>query len=340
MKKTFIKTRIIAVFLILCMVLSLMPDLVLAEDFATETADFTGSDKGKLAIFLLNKAKTGEEDSTWDNESKTLTLKGINFTTLATTALKLPDGATIILSDNTTNQITGGDAVTEANGTYKNDVYIYGIYDEGQLTIKGEKDGTGTLLVNSGSHAFSNGMELSEKSGFFVTGGNLIGIGNETIDTGDEKERKSFSRGIDIYKGNVSVSGNGKLTARCVPSMNGEGLAYGVYVLMGNLNVSDNAEILAVATNPIDVSGGDLKQSGGKITAKATGTYNSSLDVTRENNSGGNIEITGGILEADNGGIYMYQYQPIKTQGIFSVTGGMVKTPSIYGANQLTVSGW
>ena len=377
MKKTFIKTRIIAVFLILCMVLSLMPDLVLAEDFATETADFTGSDKGKLAIFLLNKAKTGEEDSTWDNESKTLTLKGINFTTLATTALKLPDGATIILSDNTTNQITGGDAVTEANGTYKNDVYIYGIYDEGQLTIKGEKDGTGTLLVNSGSHtnsgdawtysvalygkgnvnieggtttlkggkatsadcAFSNGMELSEKSGLFVTGGNLIGIGNETIDTGDEKERKSFSRGIDIYKGNVSVSGNGKLTARCVPSMNGEGLAYGVYVLMGNLNVSDNAEILAVATNPIDVSGGDLKQSGGKITAKATGTYNSSLDVTRENNSGGNIEITGGILEADNGGIYMYQYQPIKTQGIFSVTGGMVKTPSIYGANQLTVSG-
>lgn len=377
MKKTFIKTRIIAVFLILCMVLSLMPDLVLAEDFATETADFTGSDKGKLAIFLLNKAKTGEEDSTWDNESKTLTLKGINFTTLATTALKLPDGATIILSDNTTNQITGGDAVTEANGTYKNDVYIYGIYAEGQLTIKGEKDGTGTLLVNSGSHtnsgdawtysvalygkgnvnieggtttlkggkassadcAFSNGMELSEKSGLFVTGGNLIGIGNETIDTGDEKERKSFSRGIDIYKGNVSVSGNGKLTARCVPSMNGEGLAYGVYVLMGNLNVSDNAEILAVATNPIDVSGGDLKQSGGKITAKATGTYNSSLDVTRENNSGGNIEITGGILEADNGGIYMYQYQPTKTQGIFSVTGGMVKTPSIYGANQLTVSG-
>ena len=377
MKKTFIKTRIITVFLILCMVLSLMPDLVLAEDFVTETADFTGSDKGKLAISLLNKAKTGEEDSTWDNESKTLTLKGINFTTLATTALKLPDGATIILSDNTTNQITGGDAVTEANGTYKNDVYIYGIYAEGQLTIKGEKDGTGTLLVNSGSHtnsgdawtysvalygkgnvnieggtttlkggkassadcAFSNGMELSEKSGLFVTGGNLIGIGNETIDTGDEKERKSFSRGIDIYKGNVSVSGNGKLTARCVPSMNGEGLAYGVYVLMGNLNVSDNAEILAVATNPIDVSGGDLKQSGGKITAKATGTYNSSLDVTRENNSGGNIEITGGILEADNGGIYMYQYQPTKTQGIFSVTGGMVKTPSIYGANQLTVSG-
>lgn len=216
MKKTFIKTRIITVFLILCMVLSLMPDLVLAEDFVTETADFTGSDKGKLAISLLNKAKTGEEDSTWDNESKTLTLKGINFTTLATTALKLPDGATIILSDNTTNQITGGDAVTEANGTYKNDVYIYGIYAEGQLTIKGEKDGTGTLLVNSGSHtnsgdawtysvalygkgnvnieggtttlkggkassadcAFSNGMELSEKSGLFVTGGNLIGIGN------------------------------------------------------------------------------------------------------------------------------------------------------------------
>ena len=377
MKKTFIKTRIIAVFLILCMVLSLMPDLVLAEDFATETADFTGNDKGELAISLLNKAKTGEEDSTWDNESKTLTIKGINFTTLATTALKLPDGATIILADNTTNQITGGDAVTESNGTYKNDVYIYGIYAEGQLTIKGEDDGTGKLLVTSGSHtnsgdawtysvalygkgnvnieggtttlkggkassadcAFSYGMELSEKSGLFITGGNLIGVGNETVDTGDEKESKSFSRGIDIYKGNIAVSGNGKVTARCVPSMNGEGLAYGVHVLMGNLSVSDNAEILAVATNPIDVSGGNLKQSGGKITAKATGTYNSSLDVTRDNNSGGNIEITGGTLETDNGGIYMFQYNPTKTQGIFSITGGGVKTTSIYGANKLTVSG-
>ena len=55
MKKTFIKTRIITVFLILCMVLSLMPDLVLVEDFVTETADFTGSDKGKLAISCLIK---------------------------------------------------------------------------------------------------------------------------------------------------------------------------------------------------------------------------------------------------------------------------------------------
>ena len=61
-----------------------------------------------------------------------------------------------------------------------------------------------------------------KNQGLFITGGNLIGIGNETINTGDEKERKSFSRGIDVYKGNVSVSGNGKLTARCVPSMNGE----------------------------------------------------------------------------------------------------------------------
>ena len=103
--------------------------------------------------------------------------------------------------------------VNSGSHTNSGDAWTYSValYGKGNVNIEG---GTTTLKGGKASSAdctFSYGMELSEKSGLFVTGGNLIGIGNETIDTGDEKERKSFSRGIDVYKGNVSVSGNGKL---------------------------------------------------------------------------------------------------------------------------------
>ena len=99
MKTTSTKAKALTILLTLCMVLSLVPVSVFAATPATETADFT-TDEG-AAIALLNAAKTGSEDSTWDNVSKTLTLRGIDFTTTATTAMKLPDGATIILADGT-----------------------------------------------------------------------------------------------------------------------------------------------------------------------------------------------------------------------------------------------
>lgn len=73
-----------------------------------KTADFTASDGGAAAISLLNSTKTGAENSVWDNSAKTLTLKGVSFATTATTAVKLPDGATVILADGAENRIIGG----------------------------------------------------------------------------------------------------------------------------------------------------------------------------------------------------------------------------------------
>ena len=149
------KKRILSLVLALCLTLALLPAAALAEgSAATETADFTGAAEGDAAaaLALLNAAKTGTEASTWDSETKTLTLKGINFTTTATTALKLPDGATVVLADGTTNTIKGGDATATQTGTYENSIYIYGIYAAGALIIKGEAAGTGALSVTSGEH--------------------------------------------------------------------------------------------------------------------------------------------------------------------------------------------
>ena len=380
--KTTLKTKLLTVMLALCMVVSMVPVSVFAAPGtqAAATADFTTDEVTALA--LLNAAKTGSEDSTWDSTTKTLTLKGIEFTTTATTALKLPAGTTIVLADGTDNQITGGGTTVATSGGYSKDIYVCGIDAQGALIIKGESSGTGTLSVSSGTHentgnawtystailakgdfsvesgsvtavggtaysadcAFSHGVEMVEGNSLFVKGGTLTAIGGESFDTGDTEIQKTFSRGVDVYKGNVSVSGSAKLVAQCVPSMDGEGLAYGVNILLGKLMVLDNAQLLATATRAIEVSGGCLQQTGGQITAKSTGdNIGHSLSVTRENNSSasntGNVEITGGTLDASSGGVYMYQNNRSDQYGVFSVSSGTVKAGSVYGANSFRITG-
>ena len=112
-------TRLCGILLILVLLVGLLPTVALAEGPATGTADFT--DDTAAALALLNAAKTpGAADITWDPATKTLTLNGVNFTTTASTALQLPDGATIVLADGTINTITGGDTTDGS--------HCYGIY--------------------------------------------------------------------------------------------------------------------------------------------------------------------------------------------------------------------
>ena len=99
-------------------------------------ADFTAAPG--LAPALLNAAKTGEADSTWDPGTNTLTLNGVNFSSTDATAVLLPEGAKIVLNGD--NTITGGDASPED---------CYGIYAWGDLSI----EGSGRLTVTSGRSA-------------------------------------------------------------------------------------------------------------------------------------------------------------------------------------------
>ena len=80
--------------------------------------------------------------------------------TTATTAVKLPDGATVILADGTENHILGGGAAVSENGRASVTVYIYGMYAAGALTIEGEKDGIGTFFVSSGEHKYRRCSDL------------------------------------------------------------------------------------------------------------------------------------------------------------------------------------
>lgn len=357
------KKRVFSLVLALCLTLAMLPTAAFAAEPASQTADFTGAAEGgaEAALALLNAAKwSNAEDSTWDGDTKTLTLKGVNFTTTATTALKLPDGATIVLADGTHNTIQGGDANAAVDGTYHNDIYIYGIYAAGALTIKGGDAGTGTLSVTSGKHtntgdawtysvalyakglvtveggkvtltggetksadcAFSNGLELPEGSGLSVTGGELIATGGRSYDTGDGETRSSFSLGVYAYESSVSVSGSGKLTGDAADKHGG--LSKGIYISGGNLTVSGSAEVFAYVRTGIEVSDGNLIQTGGKIEAGTVAGGYDGLSVGKNIlNTGaiGNITVSGGTLDVAYGRINFSAYNATEQQGNFTVSG-------------------
>ena len=123
-----------SILLVLVMVVGMLPTVALAAGAATETADF--STDPTAALSLLNAAKTGTTDSTWDSDTKTLTLNGVNFETTAATAVKLPADSQIVLNGD--NTIKGGNSDSGD---------CYGIEGLGNLTIQG----TGKLDVTSGT---------------------------------------------------------------------------------------------------------------------------------------------------------------------------------------------
>lgn len=372
------KKRVFSLVLALCLTLPLLPAAAFAAEPASQTADFTGAAEGgaEAALALLNAAKwSNAEDSTWDGDTKTLTLKGVNFTTTATTALKLPAGATIVLADGTHNSITGGGAEVNETGGYQAKISVYGIYAEGDLTIRG----SGGLNVKSGKHtntgnawtysvalyakgmvmveggkvaltggevtngdcAFSIGLELPKGSGLSVTGGELTTKGGRSTDTEDGEARSSFSRGIDAYQASVSVSGSGKLTGDAEDKYGG--LSYGISISRGNLSVSDSAEVFAYVRTGIEVSDGNLIQTGGKIEAGTVAGGYDGLSVGKNIlNTGaiGNITVSGGTLDVAYGRINFSAYNATEQQGNFTVSGEgtTVYAKSVDGVRALTIT--
>ena len=372
MKTRPIKRKVLTLLLVLCVVLSLVPVAVFAEPAAaTTTADFTVQ-KGTAAIALLNQYKTDTADSTWDNATKTLTLRGVKFTTTAQTAVKLPVGTTIVLADGTYNFIQSGDVNINVSGQYNNQTFISALDAAGSLTIQGGTAGTGTLSVYAGkvSNAsdgwtFSSGIsvygDFTVKGGrvtayggyvegkdsvfsvgvnmdnniknktLLVTGGILTAIAGEAyeIEEGGTK-RAMFSRGVYLYRGNVTVSGDGKLRAESVEKMaDGGVLSNGLYVSSGSLTVANSAEVAVAGAYGAYISGGSLTLSGGRLLAVSTQTessYGNAIDVEVDKNvaDSGNITVTGGTLETSNGKIYVSTYGANENQGVFTITDGSI----------------
>ncbi len=390
MKTRPIKRKVLTLLLALCVVLSLVPVAVFAEPAAaTTTADFTvGS--GVDAIKLLNQYRTGTADSLWNSATKTLTLWGVDFTSTAPTAVKLPAGATIVLKDGTHNTIQSGDVSLEVSGGYSNATYINALDAAGSLTIEG---GTGSLSVYAGAlknkgdgwvyssgisvdgdftvkggrvtarggcaesdgSCFSFGVKMDsnkKNKALLVTGGTLTAIADEAyeLEEGGTK-RASFSRGVEMFRGNVIVSGSGKLRAESVEAMaEATVMSNGLYISAGNLTVANSAEVAVAGAYAAYISGGSLRLDGGSLTAVSTQTADDNgnlgcaidvdIDLNKQVADSGSITVSGGTLETVNGDIRMSTIGATGNQSLFTVTGGtIVNRGQLYGPKKLDISG-
>lgn len=388
--RSILTKKLMAVLLAVCMIAALMPVGVFAADSATQTADFT-TGECENAINLLNDYKTGQTNSTWDNGSKTLTLNGINFTTTAKTAVKLPAGSTIVLKDGTSNTIQSGGVTLNVSGDYSNQTYINALDVAGSLTIKGETEGTGALSVEAGAlknngdgwvystgisvdgnftvesglvttrggcvesdgSCFSYGVKMdsdTNNKALMVTGGTLTAIADKAYELVEGGTKRAvFSRGVEVYRGSVIVSGDGKLRAESVKEMaEATVMSNGLYISAGNLTVAQSAEVAVAGARAAYISGGSIQLQGGKLTATSTQEpdYNGNLGYAISVNgdktvaNSGNITVNDGILETVNGQIYMYTIDAMKNQGMFTVTGGtIVNSGQLYGAKKVDISG-
>ena len=385
------KSKLTAILLALCLALSLVPLSVFAATPATETADFTVG-QGREAITLLNQYKTGTADSLWNSATKTLTLWGVDFTTTAPTAVKLPAGATIVLKDGTHNTIQSGDVSLEVSGGYSNATYINALDAAGSLTIEG---GTGSLSVYAGAlknkgdgwvyssgisvdgdftvkggrvtarggcaesdgSCFSFGVKMdsdTKNKALLVTGGTLTAIADEAyeLEEGGTK-RASFSRGVEMFRGNVIVSGSGKLRAESVEEMaEATVMSNGLYISAGNLTVANSAEVAVAGAYAACISGGSLRLDGGSLTAVSTQTADDNgnlgcaidmdmdMDLNKQVADSGSITVSGGTLETVNGDIRMSTIGATGNQSLFTVTGGtVVNRGQLYGPKKLDISG-
>lgn len=390
MKNKAFKTKLLTVLLTLCMLLSLVPMTVFAATPATETADFTVG-QGREAITLLNQYKTGTAESLWDNTAKTLTLWGVDFTTTAQTAVKLPAGSTIVLKDGTTNTIQSGEVTLRVSGDYSNEAYVNALDAVGSLTIQGGTAGSGTLSVfagklkNSGDgwvyssgisvdgdftvkggrvtarggcaesdgSCFSFGVKMdsdTKNKALLVTGGTLTAIADKTYVLEENgTKRESFSRGVEMLRGNVIVSGNGKLRAESVEAMaEATVLSNGLHISAGNLTVANSAEVAVAGAYAAYISGGSLRLDGGSLTAVSTQTADDNgnlgcaidMDLNKQVADSGSITVSGGTLETVNGYISMPTIGATGNQSLFTVTGGtVVNRGQLYGPKKLDISG-
>ena len=384
------KSKLTAILLALCLALSLVPMTVFAATPATETADFTVG-QGREAITLLNQYKTGTAESLWDNTAKTLTLWGVDFTTTAQTAVKLPAGSTIVLKDGTINTIQSGEVTLRVSGGYSNEAYVNALDAVGSLTIQGGTAGSGTLSVfagklkNSGDGwVYSSGIsvdgDFTVKSGrvtarggcaesdgscfsfgvkmdsdtknktLLVTGGTLTAIADKTYVLEENgTKRESFSRGVEMLRGNVIVSGNGKLRAESVEAMaEATILSNGLHISAGNLTVANSAEVAVAGAYAAYISGGSLRLDGGSLTAVSTQTADDNgnlgcaidMDLNKQVADSGSITVSGGTLETVNGYISMPTIGATGNQSLFTVTGGtVVNRGQLYGPKKLDISG-
>ena len=192
--------------------------------------------------------------------------------------------------------ISGGDVIAGSNEA----LYCDGIYaEEGDVTISGE----GTRVEATGGRG-----EGGESAGIRTGNGSVAIKSGTVIATSEYCYGAKNSSGIKAA-GNIDISGGDVMAVACLEANDGMSSEYsgGIYSVGGDVNISENARIVAMggcssrSSIGIGAEGGDLKINSGSVTAASVEEYSQEsygLGAAAGDNGGGNIDISGGSVDA------------------------------------------
>lgn len=299
MKKKFV--RLISAVLSAAMTLTAVP----LSAFAEGEAHTHDGESNVITTPLDFREKTADENGvgwSWDYDTKTLTLDGVNIqaTTDSKSVVTVPDGTEIVLNGNNT--------IVQTN-TDDSDTYVLSAVNtdttncDGTMTISGdgvlnaENRSTDSMARSLGGTIILNGGTVNA-TGTVKT--NSLEIHNDGVLNANATTASFEGVAVNVSRG-ITVDGNGSLTA--VGCAN-ESTLNSAILLTSNfdkISVSENGSITVPEGNAARVGiyysgnngdGMDAEISGGKVTAYGTkyGIYKVNLIMSGT----GSVYTTGG----------------------------------------------
>lgn len=299
MKKKFV--RLISAVLSAAMTLTAVP----LSAFAEGEAHTHDGESNVITTPLDFREKTADENGagwSWDYDTKTLTLDGVNIqaTTDSMSVVTVPDGTEIVLNGN--NTIVQTD-------TGKSDTYVLSAVNNKEVNCDGTMTISGDGVLNAENRS-TDSMARSLGGSIILNGGtvnatgtvktNSLEIHNDGVLNANATTASFEGVAVNV-SGGITVDGNGSLTA--VGCAN-ESTLNSAILLTSNfdkISVSENGSITVPEGNAARVGiyysgnngdGMDAEISGGKVTAYGAkyGIYKVNLIM----NGTGSVYTTGG----------------------------------------------
>lgn len=300
MKKKFV--RLISAVLSAAMTLTAVP----LSAFAEGEAHTHDGESNVITTPLDFREKMADENGagwSWDYDTKTLTLDGVNIqaTTDSMSVVTVPDGTEIVLNGN--NTIVQTD-------TGKSDTYVLSAVNNKEVNCDGTMTISGDGVLNAENRS-TDSMARSLGGSIILNGGtvnatgtvktNSLEIHNDGVLNANATTASFEGVAVNV-SGGITVDGNGSLTA--VGCAN-ESTLNSAILLTSNfgdkISVSENGSITLPEGNAARVGiyysgnngdGMDAEISGGKVTAYGTkyGIYKVNLIM----NGTGSVYTTGG----------------------------------------------
>lgn len=300
MKKKFV--RLISAVLSAAMTLTAVP----LSAFAEGEAHTHDGESNVITTPLDFREKTADENGagwSWDYDTKTLTLDGVNIqaTTDSMSVVTVPDGTEIVLNGN--NTIVQTD-------TGKSDTYVLSAVNNKEVNCDGTMTISGDGVLNAENRS-TDSMARSLGGSIILNGGtvnatgtvktNSLEIHNDGVLNANATTASFEGVAVNV-SGGITVDGSGSLTA--VGCAN-ESTLNSAILLTSNfgdkISVSENGSITLPEGNAARVGiyysgnngdGMDAEISGGKVTAYGTkyGIYKVNLIM----NGTGSVYTTGG----------------------------------------------